>query len=162
MSNKIKKTKSYLILLSLIIFITIYMVSKKGIVHAKGGQQEASEAFVQGKNEGREDIPVFNEKDISRKEWDDLNQKVINAYSKGDYTEGVKWAKKTLEYANKHFGPKHPNTLTILNNLAGLYLAQGHYGEAEPLLKKALWKLGCSKKLHFSALQISSIVHDHC
>ena len=30
-------------------------------------------------------------------------------------------------------GPEHPDTLTSVNNLAGLYRSQGRYGEAEPL-----------------------------
>ena len=37
-----------------------------------------------------------------------------------------------------HFGSEHPNTATSLNNLAELYRAQGRYGEAEPLMKRAL------------------------
>jgi hypothetical protein len=36
------------------------------------------------------------------------------------------------------FGKEHPNTLTIVANLAVLYQAQGRYGEAEPLFKRAL------------------------
>jgi len=34
-------------------------------------------------------------------------------------------------------GPEHPNTLTSVNNLAGLYQAQGRYGDAEPLYQRA-------------------------
>ena len=30
-------------------------------------------------------------------------------------------------------GERHPSTLTSMNNLAGLYQAQGRYSEAEPL-----------------------------
>ena len=35
-------------------------------------------------------------------------------------------------------GPRHPDTLASLNNLAVLYQAQGRYGEAEPLYREAL------------------------
>ncbi len=35
-------------------------------------------------------------------------------------------------------GAEHPSTLIIVHNLAGLYRAQGRYGEAEPLLQRAL------------------------
>ena len=35
-------------------------------------------------------------------------------------------------------GQEHPDTLTSVNNLAFLYQAQGRYGEAEPLLRRAL------------------------
>ena len=35
-------------------------------------------------------------------------------------------------------GREHPSTLLSVNNLAALYLAQGRYGEAEPLYRRAL------------------------
>jgi CHAT domain-containing protein len=35
-------------------------------------------------------------------------------------------------------GPDHPNVATALNNLAGLYQAQGRYTEAEPLYMRSL------------------------
>ena len=35
-------------------------------------------------------------------------------------------------------GQEHPDTLLSVNNLAALYDAQGRYGEAEPLFKRAL------------------------
>ena len=35
-------------------------------------------------------------------------------------------------------GPDHPDVATFLNNLAGLYQAQGRYADAEPLYKRAL------------------------
>jgi tetratricopeptide (TPR) repeat protein len=35
-------------------------------------------------------------------------------------------------------GPRHPDTLTSLNNLAFVYQAVGRYGEAEPLYREAL------------------------
>src|SRR3954452_1144789 len=38
----------------------------------------------------------------------------------------------------KALGPDHPNVAESLNNLAGLYLAQGGYAEAEPLYKRSL------------------------
>lgn len=35
-------------------------------------------------------------------------------------------------------GPEHPDVAQSLNNLAWLYHAQGSYGDAEPLMKRAL------------------------
>jgi Tetratricopeptide repeat len=35
-------------------------------------------------------------------------------------------------------GPEHPDTLSSVNNLAGLYESTGRYAEAEPLYKRAL------------------------
>ena len=38
----------------------------------------------------------------------------------------------------KTLGPEHPDTLTSVNSLAGLYRAQGRYAEAESLYKRGL------------------------
>jgi hypothetical protein len=35
-------------------------------------------------------------------------------------------------------GADHPDVAASLNNLAGLYRAQGRYGEAEPLYRRSL------------------------
>ena len=35
-------------------------------------------------------------------------------------------------------GPEHPDVARSLNNLAGLYRAQGQYAKAEPLYQRAL------------------------
>jgi len=42
------------------------------------------------------------------------------------------------EIYQAQLGEDHPDTATNLNNLAGLYYAQGRYGEAEPLFQQAL------------------------
>jgi tetratricopeptide (TPR) repeat protein len=51
---------------------------------------------------------------------------------------GVSFAENAYQYARKHLGDTHPDTITSMNNLAGLYKSQGRYGEAEPLYTKAL------------------------
>ncbi len=43
-----------------------------------------------------------------------------------------------LAICEQQLGPEHPHTATSLNNLAGLYDAQGKDEQAEPLLKRAL------------------------
>ncbi|MCI4627225.1 MAG: tetratricopeptide repeat protein, partial [Candidatus Magnetoovum sp. WYHC-5] len=68
----------------------------------------------------------------------ELNNKVEEAYQAGKYEEGLKLAIEAYDYAKKNLGKTHPDTLTSLNNLAGLYQAQGRYSEAEPLYKEAL------------------------
>jgi CHAT domain-containing protein len=47
-------------------------------------------------------------------------------------------AQEALRIAEATFGAEHLNVATSLNNLAGLYLAQGKYAEAEPLHRRAL------------------------
>ncbi len=46
--------------------------------------------------------------------------------------------KRALAIREEALGPAHPDVALSLNNLAGLYDAQGRYAEAEPLYKRAL------------------------
>jgi len=43
-----------------------------------------------------------------------------------------------LAIAEKAFGPDHPNTAAVLNNLATLLEAKGDHAGAEPLYRRAL------------------------
>ena len=45
---------------------------------------------------------------------------------------------QALAIRKARLGEQHPDTATSLNNLAGLYEAQGRYDEAEPLYQQAL------------------------
>ena len=45
---------------------------------------------------------------------------------------------RSLEIDEKALGPDHPDLAATLNNLAGLYQAQGRYQAAEPLYVRAL------------------------
>ncbi len=46
--------------------------------------------------------------------------------------------KEVLQLREKVLGKEHLNTLSTIDNLAGLYVRQGRYVKAEPLLKKVL------------------------
>lgn len=46
--------------------------------------------------------------------------------------------KRSLVIRENHFGSRHPDLTSSLNNLATLYTEQGRYVEAEPLFKRAL------------------------
>ena len=46
--------------------------------------------------------------------------------------------REALRLRREALGPRHPNTLASMSNLAGLYWAQGRHGEAEPLSREAL------------------------
>ena len=46
--------------------------------------------------------------------------------------------RETLEIRRTTLGPKHPNTLTCMNNVAGLLYAQGKLAESKTLFKEAL------------------------
>jgi len=70
--------------------------------------------------------------------WEELNNKVIEYYQKGDYKTAIIWAEKAVKQADIEFGIKHKNYATSLNNLAELYKNMGRYSEAEPLYKEAI------------------------
>src|SRR5215475_10108414 len=70
--------------------------------------------------------------------WGELNAAALKAYQEGQYDEGTGLAEQALALARQVFGPRHPDTLTSMNDLALLYASQGRYGEAEPLLTEAL------------------------
>jgi tetratricopeptide (TPR) repeat protein len=45
---------------------------------------------------------------------------------------------RALKIRENVLGLDHPETASLMNNLAALYFAQGHYTEAEALYRKAL------------------------
>ncbi len=59
-------------------------------------------------------------------------------YEAGQYEQAIPFWRKVVDLGEREFGPDHPDTATLLNNLAGLYYVQGRYEAAEPLLKQAL------------------------
>jgi tetratricopeptide (TPR) repeat protein len=71
-------------------------------------------------------------------EWEVLTGEVMKLYNSGDYTQGVKVAKRALQVAQQNDGPDHPNVALSLSNLAELYEAQREYAKAEPLYKRSL------------------------
>jgi len=54
------------------------------------------------------------------------------------YEQAAPLLQRALAIREQQLGPQHPDTATSLNNLAGLYQAQGKYAEAEPLYQRAL------------------------
>jgi len=71
-------------------------------------------------------------------QWELLSQQLVDAYQAGDYVRGVELAEQSYALALAVLGPRDPRTLISLDNLAGLYVHQGRYGEAEPLYGRAL------------------------
>ena len=47
-------------------------------------------------------------------------------------------AREALEACERTLGPDHPDTLSSVANLGGIYSEQGRYAEAEPLYVRAL------------------------
>ena len=54
------------------------------------------------------------------------------------YAEAEPLLQRALQIREKLFGAEHPDVAMSLNDLAGLYQAQGRYAQAEPLLQRAL------------------------
>ena len=48
-------------------------------------------------------------------------------YDAGQYERAIPHWRKALELGKQVFGPDHPTTATLLNNLAELYREQGRY-----------------------------------
>ena len=69
--------------------------------------------------------------------WDSIMADAVKAYQQADYAEAEKLLLAALKEAEK-FGEQDPRLATNLNNLAGLYYAQGNYAQAEPLYQRAL------------------------
>lgn len=59
-----------------------------------------------------------------------LNDEVAQLYLQGQYDKALAVARKTLDLAETTFGPSHPEVAAALNNLAGLYDAQGQHALA--------------------------------
>ncbi len=52
-------------------------------------------------------------------------------YQQGRYSEAEPYAKEALRLGTEELGPNDPTTAALLDNLALLYQAQGHYAEAD-------------------------------
>jgi tetratricopeptide (TPR) repeat protein len=74
----------------------------------------------------------------SAKEASQLNNRAVELYKSGRYSEAEPLYKRSLAIQEKVLGPNHPNVATSLNNLAELYHTQGRYADAEPLYKRSL------------------------
>ncbi|MBI4342714.1 MAG: tetratricopeptide repeat protein [Candidatus Omnitrophica bacterium] len=75
---------------------------------------------------------------------DELVGQVTALYREHRFAEAVPIAEEAIGVAERTYGPEHPVVAISLNNLAGLYAAQGQYGQAEPLYQQALaikWKV---------------------
>ncbi len=69
--------------------------------------------------------------------WETLIADAAKAYQKADYAEAEKLFLAALKEGER-FGNQDPRFAASLNNLAALYVAQGKYTDAEPLLQRAL------------------------
>lgn len=69
--------------------------------------------------------------------WDDLIDAGIKYYQQGHFPEAEKLYLKALKKAEQ-FGSEDRRVATTLNNLSGVYRAQGKYAQAEGILIRAL------------------------
>jgi CHAT domain-containing protein/tetratricopeptide (TPR) repeat protein len=67
-----------------------------------------------------------------------LNQRVIELYRVGKYTEAIPLAERYADAVKARHGPDHPDVATALNNLAALLEEINRLSEAEALLRRAL------------------------
>src|SRR5262249_10518091 len=71
-------------------------------------------------------------------EASELNNRVMDLYSAGRYSDAIPLAQRALVLREKAFGRDHPAVAQSLNNLAQLYEGQDHYAQAEPLYQRSL------------------------
>ncbi len=67
-----------------------------------------------------------------------LNSQVLELHRQGKYAEAATIAQKALSLSERSLGKDHPETLTIVNNLAALYNALGRDRDAEPFYRRAV------------------------
>src|SRR6266545_1902076 len=71
-------------------------------------------------------------------EADKLYNESIGLREKGQYGKAIPLAERALAIRQKTLGAEHPDTPTLLDNLANLYRDKGDYAQAEPLLRRVL------------------------
>lgn len=74
------------------------------------------------------------------------------------YAEAEPYIKRSLEMAEKIYGPENPNVAAHLINLARNYHDRGMYAEAEPLSKRALyiWEKAFGRDHHLVIFALKS------
>jgi tetratricopeptide (TPR) repeat protein len=55
----------------------------------------------------------------------------------GDYAKALEYCGKALAISERVLGPEHPDTVTMYNNIAGVYRTQGDYAKALEYYRKA-------------------------
>jgi tetratricopeptide (TPR) repeat protein/tRNA A-37 threonylcarbamoyl transferase component Bud32 len=69
----------------------------------------------------------------------DLRDTIGNAYRNlAKHADAERHLRAALELRERVLGPDHPDTLSSVNNLAGLHMDKGDYSAAEPLYQRAL------------------------
>jgi tetratricopeptide (TPR) repeat protein len=68
-----------------------------------------------------------------------IRQTIGNAYEDlGIYPEAQKHMERALDLRRRMLGEDHPDTLSVMSDLAFLYRAEGKFAQAEPLASKVL------------------------
>ena len=68
----------------------------------------------------------------------DAYNRYLELRAEGRYQEALPFAKEAVRLGTQEFGPDHPTTAGLFNDLAGLYQAQSRHAEAEPLHQRSL------------------------
>ncbi len=76
--------------------------------------------------------------ELSNEQIKTLLEEAEGLRASGRYGEAAAIWEHFLRFAERAFGPDHPNTAISLNTLAGLYCDQGLYSQAKSLYERAL------------------------
>jgi CHAT domain-containing protein/tetratricopeptide (TPR) repeat protein len=69
---------------------------------------------------------------------DELNAKVEDLFSKGEYAKAMEVAAEAVRVAEAAFGPNDAKLAEALNNLAVMHEELGEYADAEPLFQRSI------------------------
>lgn len=88
---------------------------------------------------------LFTSTIVSGQDWNSLNQKALDLYQKGKYSQAIKFADEALNAAKSEFGVNSEEYLSSLTNKA---YAQYYSGEYQPALKNFLLLANISTRLY--------------
>ncbi|MEO9853146.1 MAG: CHAT domain-containing tetratricopeptide repeat protein [Reichenbachiella sp.] len=69
---------------------------------------------------------------------DELSEKVMESYSKGDYENALYYGEKSVAQVEKEFGKEHEDYPIAVRNLALFNRLLGHYADAESLYQESI------------------------
>lgn len=87
----------------------------------------------------------FRRKKADSEKWDGMNKRVLMLAKEKNLDEALTAAHELYKIAVKHYGKKHKNTATALNNLGFINMLKKDFDEAESYL---LMALQVSEKVH--------------
>ena len=81
---------------------------------------------------------LFKRKKVTDKEWEEMNQVVLDVVKSRDLDKALTYASNLYDITKKNYGDNHENTATAVNNLGFIYLMRKEFSKAESYFLLAL------------------------